>query len=181
MTLWSWSISTTRVPLANKLGWVMTSLYSLLPIMSHAALITWPCEIRGPLTRRGSSRKRLSLHRLLFLFPVSVFYWTGKRYFQIFVQLLLWARVAKIEVNNMVCRVFLTQVLWKLISNSGLKQEHLKFSSLATKNIIHLLPQCLCSPKLAGWWLTMRGSHPYNHMALWSRGLVRSRDKLNSL
>ena len=103
--------STTRVPMANKLGWVMTSLDRLLPIMSHAALITRHCEIRGPLTRRGLARKRLSLHRLLFLFLVSVFYRTGKSYFQIFLQLLLWAREARTEVNDMVCRVFLTQVL----------------------------------------------------------------------
>ena len=59
-------------------------------------------------------------------------------------------------------------------SNGGLKWEHLEFSSSVTKIIIiiSLLPQCL---------LTMRGSHPLNHLTFWSRGLVRSRDKLNSL
>ena len=51
-----------------------------------------------------------------------------------------------------------------------LKREHLEFSSLATKNIISLLTQCLWPPNLAGWWLIMRGSCPYNHdlLIMWS-------------
>ena len=36
---------------------------------------------------------------------------TGKSYFQSFVQLLLWARLTRIGVNNMVSRVLLTHVL----------------------------------------------------------------------
>ena len=58
-------ISITRVPMATKLGRMMTSLDGLLPIMSHDPLIKWSCEIRGPLTGRGSVGKRLSRHRLL--------------------------------------------------------------------------------------------------------------------
>ena len=53
------------MPIANKLGRKMTSLDRLLPIMSHDPLITWDCEIRGPLTGGGSAGKRLSRHRLL--------------------------------------------------------------------------------------------------------------------
>ena len=58
-------ISITRVPKANKLGRMMTSLDGLWPIMSHDTLITWPCEIRGSLTGEVSARKRLRHHRLL--------------------------------------------------------------------------------------------------------------------
>ena len=38
-----------------------------------------------------------------------------------------------------------------LNSNGRLKQEHLEFSSSATKTIISPLPQCLWSPNVAGW------------------------------
>ena len=65
-------------------------------------------------------------------------------------------------------------------SNGGLKREHLEFSSSATKNISPL-PQSQWPPNLAGWWLTMRGSHPLNHATPWSRGLPKSRDKQKSL
>ena len=47
-----------------------------------------------------------------------------------------------------------------------------------TKTIISPLLECLWSPKLAEWWLTLRGK---SHMILWSRGLLRSRDKLKLL
>ena len=58
-------ISITRVPMATKLGRMMTSLDGLLPIMPHDPLITWPCEIRGSLTGGGSARRHVSHHRLL--------------------------------------------------------------------------------------------------------------------
>ena len=51
--------------MAKTLGRMMTLLDRLLHVMSHDPLITWPCEIRGSLTRRGPARKRLSRHRLL--------------------------------------------------------------------------------------------------------------------
>ena len=38
-------ISTTRVPIATKLGRMATYLYGLLPIKSHDPLITWFCKI----------------------------------------------------------------------------------------------------------------------------------------
>ena len=47
-----------------------------------------------------------------------------------------------------------------------------------TKTIISPLPWCLWPPDLAGVWLTMRGSHPYIQMTIWSRGLMRSCEKL---
>ena len=61
--------------------------------------------------------KRLSCHPhlffFLFLFFVSAFGRTGKMYFQIFVQLLLWVCVTKIGVNNMICHVLSTYVFYK--------------------------------------------------------------------
>ena len=44
--------------------------------------------------------------------------------------------------------------------NVGYKREHVEYCSSTTKNIISPLPQCLWSPNLAGWWLTMRSSQP---------------------
>ena len=58
-------ISITKVPMATKLGRMMTSIDELLPIMLHDPLITWHCEIRISLTGGGSARKHLSRHRLL--------------------------------------------------------------------------------------------------------------------
>ena len=58
-------ISITRVPMAKTLGRMMTLLDRLQHMMSHDPLITWPCEIRSSLTRRGPARKRFSRHRLL--------------------------------------------------------------------------------------------------------------------
>ena len=43
-------------------------------------------------------------------------------------------------------------------SNGRLKREHLESSSSATENIFPL-PHCLWTLNLAGWWLTMSGSH----------------------
>ena len=50
-----------------------------------------------------------------------------------------------------------------------------------TKTIISPLPYWLWPPNLAGWWLTVRGSHPFSYMALLAHGLVRSWDKLRPL
>ena len=61
-------ISIIRVFMATKLAGMITSLDGLLSIMSHEPLFTWPCEIRGSLTGRGSARKRLSRHRLFVIF-----------------------------------------------------------------------------------------------------------------
>ena len=58
-------ISITRVPMAYKLGRIMTVLDGLLPIMSHGTLISCPCETEGSLTGGGSASKYLSCHRLL--------------------------------------------------------------------------------------------------------------------
>ena len=48
-----------------------------------------------------------------------------------------------------------------------------------TKTIRSPLPQCSWSPNLAGWWLTMGGSH--NYVTLWSHGLARSYGELKPL
>ena len=54
--------------MATKLAGMIASLDGLLSIMSLEPLFTWPCEIRGSLTGRGSARKRLSRHRLFVIF-----------------------------------------------------------------------------------------------------------------
>ena len=49
------------------------------------------------------------------------------------------------------------------------------------KTIISPLPQRLWLPKFVRWWLTLSNSHPYSLTTLYSRGLARSRGKLNPL
>ena len=70
-------ISITRVSIAAKLDRMMSFLYWLLHIMSNHSLVTWPYEIWGSLTGRGSTFKQLSFHQLLvfllFLYLVSAF------------------------------------------------------------------------------------------------------------
>ena len=68
-----------------------------------------------------------------------------------------------------------------LNSNGGFEQEYVRFCSLTTKNIISSPPQCLRPPDLAGRRLTIRYSHPSNRVTIWSRCLLKSRGKLNSL
>ena len=65
LTSKNYYISVTRVPMATKLGKMLTSLDGILPIMSHDPLISWPCEIRGSLTGWGSACKRLYRHQFL--------------------------------------------------------------------------------------------------------------------
>ena len=45
------------------------------------------------------------------------------------------------------------------------------------KTIVSSLRRCLWLPLLLGWWLTLRGSNPQNHMMLWSRSLSKLSDK----
>ena len=45
---------------------------------------------------------------------------------------------------------------------------------------VSLLPQGLYPLKLAKWWLTIRNLNPLIHTTLWTRGHVRSRDKLKN-
>ena len=70
-------ISITRVSIAAKLDRMMSFLYWPLHIMSNHSLVTWPHEIWGSLTGRGSTFKQLSSHQLLvfrlFLYLVSAF------------------------------------------------------------------------------------------------------------
>ena len=60
-----------------------------------------------------------------------------------------------------------------------------KLSTIQKKVGVHIIislpPQCLWSPKLTGWWLTVRGSHTQSHMLIWSRDLARSLHKLKAL
>ena len=59
--------------------------------------------------------KSFSIAILVFVFFLLVTFsgQAGKSYFQSFVQLLLWAGVTRIGVNNMICRVLSTHVLEK--------------------------------------------------------------------
>ena len=49
-----------------------------------------------------------------------------------------------------------------------------------TKIIISSLTQCLWSPNLAGWWISLRGSNLLSHMALESRVPLRLCDKIKT-
>ena len=130
---------------------------------------------------------RLSVTQSALQLPFVVFFsliffscqcfWTdvGKVFFQVFAQLLLWARVVRDMPYT------LNPWPLEINSNGELKRGHLEFSSSALKSILSPLLQYLWAPNLAGWWHTVRSSHPYSHMMLWSRGLARLLDKLNSL
>ena len=48
------------------------------------------------------------------------------------------------------------------------------------KSLISSFPQGLWQMKLTEQWLTIRESHPWCHVTLWSRGLERSRNKLKA-
>ena len=48
------------------------------------------------------------------------------------------------------------------------------------KTIISPLPQCLWSPKLSRWWLTLSSFYPKCYSTLWARSLARSRDILKT-
>ena len=110
---------------------------------------------------------------IVFLFFSSLFFSSvlldglAKSYFQIFVQLLLWAPATRI--GNDIPRVF-NSCLLEINSNGGLKREYLEFSFSATKNISPL-PQCLWPPNLAVWWLTIQVFLPiksYDSLITWS-------------
>ena len=49
------------------------------------------------------------------------------------------------------------------------------------KNFIFLLPDCLWSPNLTRFWLTVMESCPWRCIIIWSRGFGRVRDKPKSL
>ena len=47
-----------------------------------------------------------------------------------------------------------------------------------TKTIVSRITWWIRSPNLVGWWHTLSDSHTESYSKLWSRDLVRSRDKL---
>ena len=61
-------ISTTRVPIATKLGRMITYLDGLLPIKSCDPLITCPCEAGGSLTKETQYANALIVTDFLLLF-----------------------------------------------------------------------------------------------------------------
>ena len=44
------------------------------------------------------------------------------------------------------------------------------------KNIIPSFLNCIWSPNMAGWWLSLRGAHPWSYMSL-----LKSHDKIDML
>ena len=87
----------------------------------------------------------------------------------------------KMEIANLVL-----QPLKHFISNTAIPLAHNPLTLWSCKimwqmkTIISPLPQCLWLPNLVGWWLNLRGSYPSSHMTLWSCGLMRSHDKLET-
>ena len=114
-------------------------------------------------------RKRLSRHPHLF-FSLPLFcqcFWTDwQNVFSNFcpIAALTVCDQDRSQQYDMSCAF--NPCLLQINSNGRLKQEHLEFSSSATKNIIFPLPQCRWLPNLAGWWLTKKGYHPLNYMTL---------------
>ena len=110
---------------------------------------------------------------ILLLLPGIVFWWTGKSYFHIFLQLQLYACVNGIGFTNIICRMLSTfkSCLLEINSNDGLKWDHLESFSSTTKNK-GPLQQYLYPPNLAWWCLTIRDFHQSTHVTLWSRSLL---------
>ena len=128
------------------------------------------------------------------LFPSAVFGKIDKSFLSKFRQLLFWTCVTKIGslslntptnycvyVLKFCMREHGMSCALEINSNGGSKRGHVESCSSTTTNIISQLPQCLWPPNVAGWWLTIRGSHPKNYVTLWSRGLAKSDGKLKPL
>ena len=91
--------------------------------------------------------------------------------------LTIWSREVTWKIESLLSS--LLKCLW--FSKMSMSHDSLTQKSRAVtwqmKNGIFFLGQSLWPPNLAGWWVIMRGTHPYCHMTLWSRSHMRSRDK----
>ena len=103
------------------------------------------------------TQKSLELSMLVFSPPFCRFFRnrTTKHFLHSFHHSLLRKHVARTGLINRTCHV--------RNSNSRFNREHEESCPSTTKNIISLLLQCLRPPNLAGWSLTVRCSHPWNH------------------
>ena len=127
----------------------------------------------------------------LYLFHVSAFRRTGKRFLWIFHKLLPRTRVTNAELISLdtlekwLCKkgsLNLKFLVGELDMPWGLEKivmtevnKHMKSSSSTIKNIKSLLPQCPWPPDLAGWWFIVRGP---THQVKWSFDHVISQDHL---
>ena len=159
-----------RVPMATKLDRMMTYFDLLLPKKPHDPLITWPCEIEGSITREGWATKRFKLSRTFFFFFFLLVQASG-HFWVICVSWSCkhgWPKLESFIGHFNYCVCVLQFRVWEhdmpcaleMNSNGGLRRGHVESWPSTTKNIVSPLPQCLWPPNLAGWWLTMRGSHP---------------------
>ena len=87
-------------------------------------------------------------------------------------------RQSSVNCEIFVCDHDITSTLE--INSNGDSSENVESCSSTIRSIISPLPQCLWPPNLAVWWITMRSSHPWSHMTLWSRGRSRLREKLKT-
>ena len=72
---------------------------------------------------------------------------------------------------------------WFRIKRTSPTKVTLYYDILVTwqkKNVISLFSQGLWTPKLAGWWLRMRGTHLQSHVALQYRGHVTNKKQFIS-
>ena len=84
---------------------------------------------------------------LFFSFPSVFFYGLTKVVCVFFF-------VTNIGLNNIICRVLSSHVLWTGInSNHGFKEQDAEFCFSTNKNILSPLPQCLWQSNMAGYWL----------------------------
>ena len=149
-------IFTTTLPLATKFGRIVTWLKGLLLIKSYDPLITESCKIiwktkvislQPMITKLGSMMTYLHCHETL-----SLSTWSCKPMWQTEIISPLWLPMpAKLGRVLTYFKGILTKVTW-LLSYLILQDQF--------KNILCSLPQCLLSPNLAGWWLTLRGLSP---------------------
>ena len=177
MTLWSHDfersrnnqnhyISTNTIPMAIKLGKIVTYLERPPSIKWQEALITWSCKITWQTKTIISQLPKKPIATKL-----------GR---MVLDQMVLWWRDL-LRLRDKLKPPYLQyhiacghQTLWEgdlpgADPSIELRNPLVMWSckiKWQTKTIISPQPQHLWSPNLTGWWITLKGSYPFSHMSL---------------
>ena len=161
------------MPIATKLGMLVIYHKRLLPIKSHDPLIIWWCKItwqtKTCLHYHGAcGHQTWRDGNLSWWYLTHIITWH-------FDHLVLEDHVTNENHCITITTVPMATKLGRMVTYLE-RFQHIKLHNpltmwpckitWQTKNIISLLTNCLWPPKLAEWWLTLRGSFPYGHMTL---------------
>ena len=160
------------MPIATTNGRVVIYLNRLVFMKLHDPLITWSCEI---------------MWQTKIIIPILPEYlWTQNLvgYWITLGVLYPWSHC----IDMWSCKVtWQTKIIKYPLNIQGGVPFHKSSNSLITWNVtknilatVSLLPQNLCSLNLTRWWLTIRNFNSLSHTTVWTRGYMRSRDKLKT-